>query len=75
MGNRFSLCYRTIETDNEEEERYGTMTKDVVCETTPFEGQKPGTSGKATSITLIQRFEKEGQSVYAEALHRELCPG
>ena len=76
MGNRFSLCFKRPQTDREEDVHSQNMGKDVVYQTTPFDGQKPGTSGKHSPwLCLTWRFEEEGQGVYAEALHRELCAG
>ena len=46
MGNRFSLCSRKTATDDQDPNHPSTMAKEVVYQTTPFEGQKPGTSGK-----------------------------
>ena len=79
MGNIISLCVKKSETDQEHSEQSKKMAKDAVYETTPFDGQKPGTSGKLPltreCVYLICRIEKEGQGVYAEELHRELCSG
>jgi ABC-type iron transport system FetAB permease component len=52
MGNRFSLCFKTRQTDHEETNQLGNMAKDAVYQTTPFEGQKPGTSGIATGTCI-----------------------
>jgi len=53
------------------------MTNTLVCQTTPFDGQKPGTSGTTQSALGLSkpRIEKESQGVYAKELHRELCSG
>ena len=79
MGNIISLCVKKSETDQEHSEQSKKMAKDTVYETTPFDGQKPGTSGKlpvtTKNVYLICRIEKESQGVYAEELHRELCTG
>ena len=78
MGNCFSLCSSKTETDQENTQNPITMTKEVVYQTTPYEGQKPGTSGNIrmmSSLCLLYRIEKESQGVYAKELHRELCPG
>ena len=48
MGNLLSLCFGKSKADHEEAKLSGNMAKDAVYQTTPFEGQKPGTSGKAT---------------------------
>ena len=47
MGNVISLCVKKGETDQELPGQPKKMAKDAVYETTPFEGQKPGTSGNA----------------------------
>jgi hypothetical protein len=47
MGNLFSLCFKKNQTDHEETNLSGNMAKVAVYQTTPFEGQKPGTSGTA----------------------------
>jgi hypothetical protein len=79
MGNIISLCVKKSETDQEHSEQSKKMAKDTVYETTRFDGQKPGTSGKLLvtreHVYLICRIEKESQGVYAEELHRELCSG
>jgi len=79
MGNIISLCVKKSETDQEHSEQSKKMAKDTVYETTRFDGQKPGTSGKLPvtieNVYLICRIEKESQGVYAEELHRELCSG
>lgn len=71
MGIRFSLCSAKKETDHEESKPSTTMTKEIVIQTSPFEGQKPGTSGIQSrhDVTDGNRIEKEGQGVYAKALH------
>ena len=75
MGNIISLCGKKSETDGEHSGQSRNMANDAVYETTPFEGQKPGTSGMPPhqKACLIRRIEKESQGVYAEELHRELC--
>jgi hypothetical protein len=45
MGNRFSFCSKKNEADEEDSNYSIIMAKDVVYQTTPFDGQKPGTSG------------------------------
>ena len=79
MGNIISLCVKKSETDQEHSEQSKKMAKDAVYETTTFDGQKPGTSGKLPvtieNVPLICRIEKESQGVYAEELHREFCSG
>jgi hypothetical protein len=77
MGNFLSLCFRKSKADHEEAKLSGNMAKDAVYQTTPFEGQKPGTSGTSTDkcMCLTCRIEEEGQGVYAEELHRELRAG
>ena len=45
MGNLFSSCSKKPEADQEGPIHSINMAKDVVYQTTPFEGQKPGTSG------------------------------
>ena len=46
MGNIISLCVKKGDTDQETSGQSKKMAKDAVYDTTPFEGQKPGTSGK-----------------------------
>ena len=45
MGNCTSLWFNNVETNHEANKNSATMVKDVVHKTTPFDGQKPGTSG------------------------------
>ena len=46
MGNRFSFCSKKPEADQEDSNYSIIMAKNVVYQTTPFDGQKPGTSGQ-----------------------------
>ena len=43
MGNILCFCSKQLEADQGDSKN--TMAKDVVYQTTPFDGQKPGTSG------------------------------
>jgi hypothetical protein len=45
MGSLLSFCSNQIEADQEESKQSNIMAKDVIYQTTPFDGQKPGTSG------------------------------
>ena len=72
MGNCFSFCLKKQETDQQDSHNSNIMAKDVVYETTPFDGQKPGTSGipfELELVCLITRIKKESQSVYAKKLY------
>ena len=73
MGNCFS-SKKTL-ADQEDSPRTNSPSMSIVTkETTPFEGQKPGTSGiLPNQSTSNRRFEKESKDFHAEELHRELC--
>jgi hypothetical protein len=43
MGNILAFCSKQLEADREDSGN--TMANHVVYQTTPFDGQKPGTSG------------------------------
>ena len=51
MGNILSFCSKQPEADQEDSEN--TMAKEVVYQTIPFDGQKPGTSGNSPGAKAI----------------------
>ena len=72
MGNIITLCVKKSETDQEHSERSGEMATNAVYETSPFEGQKPGTSGRpcdwdcAWFVGLRKRVKVFMQKNYTE---------
>jgi len=71
-----SLCSKSRHTDPQETDTR-PMANILLCQTTPFGGQKPGTSGTTQIADRFPnaRIEEEGQGVYAKELHRELHSG
>jgi len=70
------LCSKSRHTDPQETDTR-PMTNTLVCQTTPYDGQKPGTSGTTQLADGLPkpRIEEKGQGVYAKELHRELRSG
>lgn len=78
MGNCYSLCSYKHQTDQEDPKYSITMAKEVVYQTSPFDGQKPGTSGIQSLQWIVlwpKRLEKESQGVYAKELYGEFHSG